>query len=144
MQQSPPGVRIYTGLLYLTPFFGGLLADMVLGQRKTVYVGGVLMMIGHFLMAVESLFFVALFFLILGNGCFKPNISTQVGRLYGAEDHRRDGAFTIFYMGINLGAFIAPFVCGTLGHAWVGTTASWPRASAWGSAWSATTSVSAT
>jgi len=107
---------IYTGLVYLTPFFGGLLADTLLGQRKTVYVGGVLMMIGHFLMAVESLFFLALFFLILGNGCFKPNISTQVGRLYGAEDHRRDGAFTIFYMGINLGAFIAPFVCGTLGQ----------------------------
>jgi len=107
---------LYTGLVYLTPFFGGLLADRVLGQRKSVYVGGVLMMIGHFLMAVESLFFVALFFLILGNGCFKPNISTQVGRLYGQEDHRRDGAFTIFYMGINLGAFFAPFVCGTLGQ----------------------------
>jgi len=107
---------IYTGLVYLTPFFGGLLADRVLGQRKSVYLGGALMMIGHFLMAAESLFFVALFFLILGNGCFKPNISTQVGRLYGAEDHRRDGAFTIFYMGINLGAFIAPFVCGTLGQ----------------------------
>jgi len=111
---------LYTGLVYLTPFFGGLLADRVLGQRKSVYVGGVLMMIGHFLMAVESLFFVALFFLILGNGCFKPNISTQVGRLYGQEDHRRDGAFTIFYMGINLGAFFAPFVCGTLGQ-----TAGW-------------------
>jgi POT family proton-dependent oligopeptide transporter len=107
---------LYTGLVYLTPFFGGLLADRVLGQRKSVYVGGVLMMIGHFLMAAESLFFLALFFLILGNGCFKPNISTQVGRLYGAEDHRRDGAFTIFYMGINLGAFFAPFVCGTLGQ----------------------------
>ena len=107
---------LYTGLVYLTPFFGGLLADRVLGQRKSVYVGGVLMMIGHFLMAAESLFFVALFFLILGNGCFKPNISTQVGRLYGQEDHRRDGAFTIFYMGINLGAFFAPLVCGTLGQ----------------------------
>ena len=107
---------LYTGLVYLTPFFGGLLADRVLGQRKSVYVGGLLMMIGHFLMAIESLFFVALTFLILGNGCFKPNISTQVGRLYGAEDPRRDGAFTIFYMGINLGAFFAPLVCGTLGQ----------------------------
>jgi proton-dependent oligopeptide transporter, POT family len=107
---------IYTGLVYLTPFFGGMLADRVLGQRKSVYLGGVLMMIGHFLMAVQSLFFVALFFLILGNGCFKPNISTQVGRLYGQEDDRRDGAFTIFYMGINLGAFLAPLVCGTLGQ----------------------------
>jgi POT family proton-dependent oligopeptide transporter len=107
---------LYTGLVYLTPFFGGILADRVLGQRKSVYIGGVLMMIGHFLMAIESLFFVALFFLILGNGCFKPNISTQVGRLYGEGDPRRDGAFTIFYMGINLGAFFAPLVCGTLGQ----------------------------
>jgi POT family proton-dependent oligopeptide transporter len=115
-QLSSQVYGLYTGLVYLTPFFGGMLADRVLGQRKTVYIGGVLMMIGHFLMAAESLFFLALFFLILGNGCFKPNISTQVGRLYGAEDHRRDGAFTIFYMGINLGAFMAPFVCGTLGQ----------------------------
>ena len=115
-QLSSQVYGLYTGLVYLTPFFGGMLADRVLGQRKTVYIGGVLMMIGHFLMAAESLFFLALFFLILGNGCFKPNISTQVGRLYGAEDHRRDGAFTIFYMGINLGAFLAPFVCGTLGQ----------------------------
>jgi len=107
---------LYTGLVYLTPFFGGILADRVLGQRRSVYLGGVLMMIGHFLMASERLFFVALSFLILGNGCFKPNISTQVGRLYGQEDHRRDGAFTIFYMGINLGAFLAPLVCGTLGQ----------------------------
>ncbi|HXC50163.1 MAG TPA: peptide MFS transporter [Candidatus Limnocylindrales bacterium] len=107
---------LYTGLVYLTPFFGGMLADRVLGQRKSVYIGGVLMMIGHFLMAVESLFFVALFFLICGNGCFKPNISTQVGRLYGEGDPRRDAAFTIFYMGINLGAFFAPLVCGTLGQ----------------------------
>ena len=107
---------LYTGLVYLTPFFGGILADRVLGQRRSVYLGGVLMMIGHFLMASERLFFVALFFLILGNGCFKPNISTQVGRLYAQGDHRRDGAFTIFYMGINLGAFLAPLVCGTLGQ----------------------------
>ncbi len=107
---------LYTGLVYLTPFFGGILADRVLGQRKSVYIGGILMMIGHFLMAIESLFFLALFFLILGNGCFKPNISTQVGRLYAEGDHRRDGAFTIFYMGINLGAFFAPLICGTLGQ----------------------------
>jgi POT family proton-dependent oligopeptide transporter len=107
---------LYTGLVYLTPFFGGILADRLLGQRKTVVIGGVLMAIGHFLMAFEALFFLALFFLIIGNGCFKPNISTQVGRLYAAGDPRRDGAFTIFYMGINLGAFFAPLVCGTLGQ----------------------------
>ena len=107
---------LYTGFVYLTPFFGGMLADRLLGQRKTVVVGGVLMAIGHFLMAVESMFLVALCFLILGNGCFKPNISTQVGSLYPPGDPRRDRAFTIFYMGINLGAFFSPLVCGTLGQ----------------------------
>ncbi len=107
---------LYTGFVYFTPFFGGMLADKMLGQHKTVYIGGVLMAIGHFLMAVESLFLVALLFLILGNGCFKPNISTQVGHLYAQGDSRRDSAFTIFYMGINLGAFFSPLVCGTLGQ----------------------------
>ena len=107
---------LYTGFVYLTPFFGGMLADRLLGQRKTVVVGGVLMAIGHFLMAIESMFLVALCFLIVGNGCFKPNISTQVGSLYPPGDPRRDRAFTIFYMGINLGAFFSPLVCGTLGQ----------------------------
>jgi POT family proton-dependent oligopeptide transporter len=107
---------LYTGFVYLTPFFGGMLADRLLGQRKTVVIGGVLMAIGHFLMAIESMFLVALCFLILGNGCFKPNISTQVGSLYPPGDPRRDRAFTIFYMGINLGAFFSPLVCGTLGQ----------------------------
>lgn len=107
---------LYTGFVYLTPLFGGLLADKVLGQRKTVFLGGILMAIGHFFMAIESLFLVALLFIILGNGCFKPNISTQVGNLYPAGDPRRDRAFTIFYMGVNLGAFFSPLVCGTLGQ----------------------------
>lgn len=107
---------LYTGFVYLTPFFGGILADKYWGQYKTVYVGGVLMAIGHFLMASEQMFLLALVFLILGNGCFKPNISTQVGNLYKPDDTRRDGAFTIFYMGINLGAFFSPLVCGTLGQ----------------------------
>lgn len=106
----------YTGFVYLTPLAGGLLADRILGQRKTVVVGGVLMAIGHFLMAIESMFMLALFFLILGNGCFKPNISSQVGNLYPPGDARRDRAFAIFYMGINLGAFLSPLVCGTLGQ----------------------------
>ena len=104
----------YTGLVYLTPLFGGIIADRYLGQRKTVIVGGILMAIGHFVMAFENSFFLALGLLILGNGAFKPNISTQVGGLYAEGDSRRDGAFTIFYMGINLGAFICNFVCGTL------------------------------
>ena len=107
---------LYTAFVYLTPFFGGLLADRVLGQRRTVILGGVLMAIGHFMMAVESMFFPALMVLILGNGAFKPNISTQVGSLYAEGDSRRDRAFTIFYMGINLGAFFSPLVCGTLGQ----------------------------
>ena len=107
---------LYTGFVYLSPFFGGIIADKVWGQKKTVYVGALLMAIGHFLMAMENMFLVALFFLILGNGAFKPNISTQVGNLYKQGDARRDGAFTIFYMGINLGAFFSPLVCGTLGQ----------------------------
>jgi POT family proton-dependent oligopeptide transporter len=107
---------LYTGFVYFTPLFGGLLADRVLGQRRTVVLGGVLMAAGHFLMAVESLFFPALLFLILGNGAFKPNISTQVGALYPPGDRRRDRAFSLFYMGINLGAFFSPLVCGTLGE----------------------------
>lgn len=102
---------LYTGFVYLSPFFGGILADRVLGKKKTVYIGAILMAIGHFLMAFESSFLLALFFLILGNGCFKPNISTQVGALYPEGDSRRDGAFTLFYMGINLGAFFSPILC---------------------------------
>lgn len=104
----------YTGFVYLTPLLGGYLADRYWGQRKTVFLGGILMAVGHFLMAFENWFFIALLFLIIGNGAFKPNISTQVGNLYPEGDPRRDGAFTIFYMGINLGAFICNLVCGTL------------------------------
>jgi proton-dependent oligopeptide transporter, POT family len=107
---------LYTGLVYFTPIFGGLLADRVLGQRRTVIVGAVLMAIGHFMMAIEQLFLLALLALILGSGAFKPNISTQVGGLYPPGDHRRDRAYSIFYVGINIGAFLAPLVCGTLGE----------------------------
>jgi proton-dependent oligopeptide transporter, POT family len=107
---------LYTALVYLTPIFGGLLADRVLGQRRTVIIGAILMAIGHFLMAVEQLFLFALAALILGNGAFKPNISTQVGGLYAPGDRRRDRAYSIFYVGINVGAFLAPLVCGTLGE----------------------------
>ena len=107
---------LYTGFVYFTPFFGGMLADRVLGQRKSVVLGGILMAIGQFLLAAESLFLPGLLFLILGNGCFKPNIATQVGSLYPQGDPRRDRAFTIFYMGVNLGAFLSPLICGTLGQ----------------------------
>jgi len=106
----------YTALVYFTPIFGGLLADRVLGRRHTVVIGAVLMAIGHFMMATEQLFLFALFLLIIGSGCFKPNISTQVGGLYAPGDHRRDRAYSIFYVGINIGAFLAPLVCGTLGE----------------------------
>jgi POT family proton-dependent oligopeptide transporter len=106
----------YSGFVYLTPVFGGLLADRWLGQRRTVVLGASLMAAGHFMMAFEPLFLFALTLLILGNGAFKPNISTQVGFLYAPGDPRRDRAFSIFYVGINLGAFLAPLVCGTLGE----------------------------
>ncbi len=107
---------LYTALVYLTPIAGGLIADRVLGQRRTVIIGAVLMAIGHFMMAFEPLLLFALLTLILGNGAFKTNISTQVGELYAPGDSRRDRAFSIFYVGINLGAFLAPLVCGTLGE----------------------------
>ena len=107
---------LYTGLVYFTPFFGGLLADRWLGQRRMVVIGAVLMAFGHFMMAFEQLFLLALLVLILGNGAFKPNISTQVGSLYAPGDPRRDRAFSIFYVGINLGGFMAPLICGTLGE----------------------------
>jgi POT family proton-dependent oligopeptide transporter len=107
---------LYTAFVYFTPIFGGMLADRVLGQRKTVIVGAVLMAIGHFLMAAESMFLMALFVLILGNGCFKPNLATQIGSLYPVGDPRRDRAYTVYYAGVNLGAFLSPLVCGTLGQ----------------------------
>jgi POT family proton-dependent oligopeptide transporter len=108
----------YIGLAYLTPMFGGFMADRFLGQRKSIMFGGTLMIAGHFLMAFPgaAAFYGALALLIFGNGFFKPNISTMVGKLYKDGDPRRDGAFTIFYMGINIGAFAAPLVCGTLGE----------------------------
>ncbi|EMI20937.1 TGF-beta receptor, type I/II extracellular region, partial [Rhodopirellula maiorica SM1] len=108
----------YTALVYMTPFFGGLLADRVLGQRRAVILGGVLMAAGHLLMTYEAQwpFFVALSLLIVGNGFFKPNISTIVGSLYPKGSGKRDGGFTIFYMGINLGAAMSPLLCGYVGE----------------------------
>ena len=105
---------LYTSLVYFTPILGGLIADRLLGQRRTVIIGASLMAIGHFMMASERLFLLALVMLMLGNGAFKPNISTQVGALYPPGDPRRDRAFSIFYVGINIGAFFSPIVCGTL------------------------------
>ncbi|MBG0810186.1 peptide MFS transporter [Methylosinus sp. H3A] len=107
---------LYTGFVYLTPILGGYLADRWLGRRYTVCLGAALMIAGHFMMASESLFLVALMTLALGNGAFKPNIITQVGGLYRQDDPRRDRAFSIFYVGINVGGFFAPLVSGTIGE----------------------------
>lgn len=119
----------YTGLVYLTPLIGGYMADRYWGNRKSIFVGGLLMALGQFLMffsaslshgtdkgAAISLMWAGLAFLIFGNGFFKPNISTMVGQLYRDNDSRKDAAYTIFYMGINAGAFLAPLVCGYLGE----------------------------
>ncbi len=116
----------YTGLVYLTPLIGGYMADRYWGNRKSIIIGGVMMAIGQFFMFLAGSFFenldlarllmmVGLASLIFGNGFFKPNISTMVGQLYSPGDKRIDSAFTIFYMGINLGAFMSPLVAGGLG-----------------------------
>ncbi|MEW6073566.1 MAG: peptide MFS transporter [Planctomycetota bacterium] len=108
----------YTGLVYMMPFFGGLVADRLLGPRRAVVLGGSLMAAGQLLLTVpnETAFFAALGLLICGNGFFKPNISTIVGSLYPQQSPKRDGGFTIFYMGINLGAAMAPLLCGFIGE----------------------------
>lgn len=120
---------IFTALVYLTPILGGWFSDNVLGQRKSILIGGITMAIGQFMLAAsssqmfmeglderKSFFYLGLGVLILGNGFFKPNISTIVGDLYDNDDPRKDGGFTIFYMGINIGAFLSPFIAGTLGE----------------------------
>ena len=104
----------YTAFVYLTPFFGGMIADRWLGQRMSVIVGGVTMAIAEFTLMEPRLLFIGLALLIIGNGFFKPNISTQVGNLYRPGDGRIDRAYSIFYVGINVGAFFSPLVCGTL------------------------------
>ena len=117
----------YTGLVYLTPLLGGYLCDKFLGNRRSIIIGGLLMAIGQFFMFFSasagadggvSLMWMGLTAIIIGNGFFKPNISTMVGQLYPANDRRIDSAFTIFYMGINLGAFFSPLVCGSMDFKW--------------------------
>ncbi len=113
----------YTGLVYLTPLLGGYLCDKFLGNRRSIVIGGLLMALGQFCMFLSAsagagsgvgIMWLGLTSLIIGNGFFKPNISTMVGQLYPAGDRRIDSAFTIFYMGINLGAFFSPLVCGSM------------------------------
>ena len=116
----------YTGLVYLTPLLGGYLADRYLGQRKCISIGALVMAIGLFILAASGfecfksialiLFVLGLVLMVIANGFFKSNISTIVGMLYGDDKQKRDAGFTIFYMGINLGAFFSPLICGTLAH----------------------------
>jgi POT family proton-dependent oligopeptide transporter len=108
----------YTALVYMTPFFGGMIADRILGARRAVIFGGLLMAAGHVAMMSETKvgFYTALALLIAGNGFFKPNISTIVGTLYPEGSPKRDGGFTIFYIGINFGAALAPLICGYIGE----------------------------
>jgi POT family proton-dependent oligopeptide transporter len=106
----------YTAFVYLTPIFGGVIADRWLGRRRAVIVGGSLMAAGHFMMAFEPLFFLALATIALGNGLFLPSLPSQVQALYAHGDGRKTRAYSLYYVGINLGAFLAPLVCGTLGE----------------------------
>lgn len=117
----------YTGLVYLTPLLGGYLCDKYLGNRRSIIIGGLLMALGQFCMFLSasagagsgvSIMWAGLTALIIGNGFFKPNISTMVGQLYPDGDRRIDSAFTIFYMGINLGAFFSPLICGSMDFKW--------------------------
>jgi proton-dependent oligopeptide transporter, POT family len=117
----------YTGLVYLTPLLGGYLCDKFLGNRRSIIIGGLLMALGQFGMFLSAslgagggvtIMWAALTVIIIGNGFFKPNISTMVGQLYPANDRRIDSAFTIFYMGINLGAFFSPLVCSSMDFKW--------------------------
>jgi POT family proton-dependent oligopeptide transporter len=108
----------YGALVYATPVLGGIIADKILGHRKAITLGAAIMALGHFTMAIntEGTFYIALSLLIIGNGFFKPNISSLLGKLYEEGDPRRDGGFTIFYMGINIGALLAPIGCGAIGE----------------------------
>ena len=129
----------YTGMAYLLPVFGGLIADKLIGAHRSLLVGGLVIALGHLALAASglgglaqshpgmSVFVFGLVLIVIGTGHFKPNVSVMVGALYPPNDPRRDGAFTIFYMGINLGAFICAFVCGTLARSWAGTGASGRR-----------------
>ncbi len=112
-------MAIYGSLVYMSGIIGGWVADRLLGSSRTVFWGGVLIMIGHLILSLPgsiSTLFISMVFLILGTGLLKPNVSSIVGNLYSETDTRRDSGFSIFYMGINLGAFLSPFIVGTLGQ----------------------------
>src|SRR6476619_6885351 len=109
---------LYTSMVYMMTLPGGWIADRLIGQRRAVLYGGILIACGHFSMAFPSIatFYLGLFLIVIGTGLLKGNVSVIVGRLYAKDDIRRDAGFSIFYMGINTGAFIAPLVCGWLGQ----------------------------
>jgi len=106
----------YAAAVYFTPIVGGIVADRLIGKRNAVVLGGLLMAAGHFMMAFENLFYPALAAIALGNGLFLPSLSSQINSLYREGDPRLASAYNVYYVGINLGAFLAPFVCGTLGE----------------------------
>lgn len=106
----------YAAGVYLTPIFGGIIADRWLGRRRAVVSGGLLMALGHFMMASETLFFPAMILIALGNGLFLPSLPSQVALLYAHNDPRRVSAYNVYYVGVNLGALLAPLICGTLGE----------------------------
>jgi len=112
----------YGSLVYASTVVGGRISDKILGMRQSIFLGGILMSLGHFVLAIENdmAFFLALALIVVGNGFFKPNISTFVGTLYKHGDPKKDVGFTIFYMGINIGGFVAPLLCG-----WLGQTYGW-------------------
>ena len=123
-------------MVYMFTLPGGWIADRVIGPQRAVLAGGILIASGHFSMAVPSLttFYLGLVLIVIGTGLLKGNVSVIVGRLYAQDDPRRDAGFSIFYMGINTGAFVAPFVCGYLGQrvSWhVGFAAAVQRVAAW-------------
>lgn len=107
---------LYVGFIYFMPVFGGLVGDRYLGRKTSVIIGAVFMAAGHFLMAFEALFLFAMLALVIGSGFLKGNLAAQVGYLYAANDQRRDAGFSVYVFGINVGAFVAPLVCGTLGE----------------------------
>ncbi|MBL8885297.1 MAG: peptide MFS transporter [Phycisphaerales bacterium] len=127
-QEASTLYGFYTGMAYLLPIVGGIIADKMIGTHRSMVVGAIIIMLGHIVLAVSgfgemahnsvgmSVFIAGLALIVIGTGHFKPSVSVMVGQLYKKGDPRRDGAFTIFYMGINLGAFLCAFVCGTLGE----------------------------
>jgi len=106
----------YVATAYFTPLLGGIAADRWLGKRRAVILGGSIMALGHFLMTFEAFFYFALGTIALGNGLFLPSLPSQINDLYTADDPRRGRAYNVYYVGLNLGALLAPFVCGSLGE----------------------------